>query len=103
MIDPAMMRYAKQSHAFADTASTWNPRNSPSSLEVMVSNTPPANICAPELMPFADGRSSLLLMADATDQLTAPTSNASAPSGLTAESPKFTDGFTRTTTPPTPS
>src|SRR5579862_214921 len=97
-----MIRYARHNHAFADTACTWNSRNSPSTTAVTVSNTPPANICAPELIPFAAGSGTFLLIADAIDQLTDANNKAMAPIGLIAESPNFTDGFTRTITPPTP-
>src|ERR1039457_6943669 len=102
MIDPATIKYANASHAPRETACAWKPRNSPSSAAVSVSSTPPASICAPELMALAAGSGSLRLRDAATDQLMAATIKAQAPAVSTGASPRLIECPTRTATPAIP-
>ena len=68
----------------------------------MVSSTPPASICAAELIAFASGSGSLRESADAMDQLSEPTSRATAPDVATGCSPNPSAWLTSTSTPAMP-
>src|ERR1700681_4462792 len=88
-IDPATIKYANANHAPRETACTRKPRNSPNSAAVSTSSTPPASICAPELMTFDAGNGSLRVKDAATDQLIAATIKAQAPAVSTGASPRL--------------
>ena len=69
---------------------------------MIISKTPPASICAPELMAFVAGNGSLRVSADAIDQLIAEIIKAVAPIGSIGASPKFDEWLTSTATPAIP-
>ena len=70
--------------------------------DVRVSNTPPLSICAAELITLEGGSGSFLVSALDTDQLIAATTSAIAPDVLIGTSPRFSERFTSTATPPMP-
>src|SRR2546425_357198 len=101
-MDPATIRYSNESHAPRETVAGRKLRNSPSAAAVRASNTPPASICAPELMTLDGGSGSLRVSADDTDQLIDAMISATAPALSIGVPPRFKEWLISTATPPIP-
>src|SRR5437762_4042366 len=100
--DRARDDQSNDSHAPRETAQGRKLRNSPNPAAAKARSTPPASICAPELMSFDCGSGSLRVSADESDQLIAAMISATAPALSIGAPPRLNEWLVSTATPPIP-